>query len=109
PVPYFLLTFTLPAELRPIARQHQRLIYDRLFRASAAATQQRACDERFIGGQIGMVGILHTWTRDLHYHPHIHYLVPAGGLAADGQTWRAARKNFLLPVKALSRLFRGHL
>jgi len=55
-----------------------------------------------------MVGVLHTWTRDLRYHPHVHYLVPAGGLAADGQTWRAARKNFLLPVKALSRLFRGH-
>lgn len=109
PVPYFLLTFTLPAELRKIARRQQRLIYDLLFRTSAAATQQLAQDPRFIGGQIGLVGMLHTWTRDLRYHPHVHYLVPAGGLAADGSTWLAARKNFLLPVKALSRLFRGHL
>jgi hypothetical protein len=109
PVPYFLLTFTLPAELRKIARRQQRLIYDLLFRTSAAATQQLGQDPRFIGGQIGLVGMLHTWTRDLRYHPHVHYLVPAGGLAADGSTWLAARKNFLLPVKALSRLFRGHL
>jgi len=108
PVPYFLLTCTLPAELRKFARRQQRLFYDRLFRASAAATQQLARDPRCLGGQIGMVGVLHTWTRDLRYHPHVHYLVPAGGLAADGQTWRPARKNFLLPVKALSRLFRGH-
>jgi hypothetical protein len=108
PVPYFLLTFTLPAELRKLARQHQRLIYDLLFRASAAATQQLARDPRFLGGQIGMVGVLHTWRRDLRYHPHVHYLVPAGGLADDSHTWRPARRNFLLPVKALSRLFRGH-
>ncbi len=109
PVPYFLLTFTLPAGLRAFARQHQRLVYDALFRASAAATQQLARDPRFIGGQLGLIGVLHTWTRDLRYHPHAHYLVPAGGLAADGTTWLPARKNFLLPVKALSRLFRGHV
>jgi hypothetical protein len=108
PVPYFLLTFTLPAELRKLARRQQRLFYDLLFRASAAATQQLARDPRFLGGQIGMLGVLHTWRRDLRYHPHVHYLVPAGGPADDGQTWRAARRNFLLPVKALSRLFRGH-
>jgi hypothetical protein len=107
PVPYFLLTFTLPAALRPFARRQQRWFYDQLFRASAAATQQLARDPRFVGGQIGLVGVLHTWTRDLRYHPHVHYLVPAGGLAADGQAWCAARRNFLLPVKALSRLFRG--
>jgi hypothetical protein len=116
PVPYFLLTFTLPAELRQFARQHQRLVYDLLFRASAAATQQLARDPRFLGGQVGMLGVLHTlrqaqgrlWTRDLRYHPHVHYLVPAGGLAAEGPTWLPARRKFLLPVKALSRLFRGH-
>jgi putative transposase/transposase-like zinc-binding protein len=108
PAPYFLLTFTLPAALPPIARRHQRLIYDVLFRASAAATQQLAQDPRFIGGQLGLVGVLHSWTRDLRYHPHVHYLVPAEGLAADGVTWHPARRNFLLPVKALSRLVRGH-
>lgn len=109
PVPYFLLTFTLPAGLRAFARQHQRLVYDALLRASAAATQQLARDPRFIGGQMGMMGVLHTWTRDLRYHPHVHYLVPAGGLAPDDAMWLPARKNFLLPVKALSRLFRGQI
>jgi hypothetical protein len=110
PAPYFLLTFTLPAALRKFARQHQRLFYDLLFRASAAATQALARDPRFLGGQIGLIGVLHTWTRDMRYHPHVHYLVPAGGLAAAkrGHTWSPARRNFLLPVKALSRLFRGH-
>jgi hypothetical protein len=82
PVPYFLLTFTLPAGLRELARHQPRLIYDLLFRMSAEATQKLAQDPRFVGGQVGMVGVLHTWGRNLAYHPHVHYLVPAGGLAA---------------------------
>ena len=102
PVPYFMLTFTLPAALRPIARQHQTLIYDRLFRSSAAATQHLADDPRFIGGQLGLVGVLHTWGRTLTYHPHVHYLVPAGGWLAETRTWQPARDDFLVPVKALS-------
>jgi hypothetical protein len=106
PVPYFLLTFTLPAGLREFARRHSHLIYDLLFRLSAEATQLLAQDPRFVGGQVGMVGVLHTWGRNLAYHPHVHYLVPAGGLAADGKTWHAAHQKFLLPVKALSRIFR---
>jgi len=109
PVSYYLLTFTLPAGLNEVIRSHQSLIYDLLFKASAAATQQVAQDPRFIGGRIGMVGVLHTWGRNLAYHPHIHYLVPAGGLADDTQTWLPARQNFLLPVKALSKIFRGKL
>ena len=109
PVPYFLLTFTLPAGLRELARRHPRLIYDLLFRMSAEATQQLAQDPRFVGGQVGMVGVLHTWGRNLAYHPHVHYLVPAGGLAADGKTWLAAHQKFLLPVKALSRIFRAKM
>jgi len=107
PVPYFLLTFTLPAELRLLASQNQKLIYNLLFRASAQSTQQLARDPRFVGGQIGLVGVLHTWTRQLAYHPHVHYLVPGGGLSADGQTWLQAHHNFFVPVKALSRLFRA--
>jgi Putative transposase/Transposase zinc-binding domain len=107
PVPYFMLTFTLPDELAQVARSHPAEMYDVLFRASAAATQQLALDPRFVGGQLGMVGILHTWGRTLTFHPHIHYLIPAGGLAADGQTWLPARENFLLPVKALSVIFRA--
>jgi len=107
PIPHFLLTFTLPAGLRTVARSHQQLIYHLLFRTSAAATQQLSRDPRFVGGQIGMIGVLHTWGRNLAYHPHVHYLVPAGGLAKDGQTWLTARKNFLVPVKALSKLVRA--
>jgi hypothetical protein len=106
PTPYFMLTFTLPAELRPFARSHQRLFYNLLFRASAAATQQLAQNPRFLGGDMGMVGVLHTWSRDLAYHPHVHYLAPAG--AWDGQVWRHPRcQRFLLPVKALSAMFRA--
>jgi hypothetical protein len=106
PVPYFLLTFTLPGELRSIARSHQRLIYDLLFRASAHATQYLAQDERFVGGQMGLTGVLHTWGRNLSYHPHVHYLVPGGGVTDEG-TWTPSRKNFLLPVKALATIVRA--
>ncbi|HEX9092043.1 MAG TPA: transposase, partial [Anaerolineales bacterium] len=109
PVPYFLLTFTLPAGLRELARRQPRLIYDLLLRMSADATQKLAQDPRFVGGQVGLVGVLHTWGRNLAYHPHVHYLVPAGGLAADGKTWLAACQKFLLPVKALSRIFRAKM
>lgn len=106
PVPYFLLTFTLPAELRPLARSNQELVYNLLFRASAAATQQLAQDPRFVGGQIGLVGVLHTWGRNLAYHPHVHYLVPSGGVDGNGH-WHPGRHNFLVPVRALSVLFRA--
>jgi hypothetical protein len=102
-----MLTFTLPAGLRQVARSHQKRIYNLLFRASATATQKLARDPRFVGGQIGMVGVLHTWARDLSYHPHVHYLIPAGGLSLDGQHWLPADENFLVPVKALSAIFRA--
>ena len=105
PVPYFMLTFTLPEELRNLARQNQKLFYHLLFQASAEATQQLAKDPRFVGGQIGMIGILHTWTRNLIFHPHVHYLVPGGGLS--GTQWLSSRADFFLPVKALSKLFRA--
>lgn len=107
PVPYFLLTFTLPEGLRWIARRNQKNIYNLLFRASAAATQQLARDPRFVGGRIGMIGVLHTWARDLSYHPHVHYLVPGGGLAKDGESWHRSRKSFFMPVKPLSILYRA--
>jgi Putative transposase/Transposase zinc-binding domain len=107
PVPHFLVTFTLPDSLRDLARSHQKLFYNLLFRSSAQALQDLARDPRFVGGKIGMVGVLHTWTRALHYHPHVHYLVPAGGLASDGGQWLPSRKNFLVPVQALSILFRA--
>ncbi len=93
--------------MRTLTSRNQKLLYGPLFRASAEATQQLARDPRFIGGQVGLVGVLHTWTRNLAYHPHVHYLVPGGGVSADRQSWRPARNNFFLPVRALSRLFRA--
>jgi hypothetical protein len=109
PVPYFLVTFTLPSELRDVAYRHQRTLYNLLFRASAAALMQLARDPRFLGAQIGLVGVLQTWTRDLRYHPHVHYLVPGGGLADDGRSWITAKADFLVHVKPLAALFRAKL
>jgi hypothetical protein len=106
PVTHFLVTFTLPDELRAVARSNQKKIYNLLFRASSAALLQLAQDPRFVGGRIGMVGVLHTWTRQLLYHPHVHYIVTGGGLSA-ADCWRSSRKDFLVPVKALSRIFRA--
>jgi hypothetical protein len=107
PVPYFMVTFTLPATLHAVARRHQKVVYNCLFRTSAEALQKLAGDPRYVGGQIGMVGVLHTWGRNLSYHPHVHYVVPAGGWSNEGEQWLAARRNFLVPVKALSILFRA--
>lgn len=108
PVTYFMVTFTLHDHLRQLARTHQRLIYDLLFRASAAALQKLARDPEFIGGEIGMIGMLQTWQRDLSVlHPHIHYIVPGGGLSKDGSQWLSARHNFLMPEAALADIFRA--
>jgi len=106
PVPYFLVTFTLPAQLREMTRQHQRRIYSLFFRASAAALQQLAHDPRFLGGQLGMLGVLQTWTRDLRYHPHIHYLVPAVALTPQGMGV-VGKRRFLVHAKPLAILFRA--
>jgi Putative transposase/Transposase zinc-binding domain len=109
PVPYFLITFTIPASLRALARQQPGTLYTFLFRASAAAVQQLAQDPRFLGGQIGLIGVLQTWTRDLRFHPHVHYLVPAIALAPDGELRRPRNPAFLVAVKPLAILFRAKL
>jgi hypothetical protein len=109
PVPYFLVTFTLPSELRDLAYRHQRIVYNLLFRASSAALMELAHDPRFLGATIGLLGVLQTWTRDLRYHPHVHYLVPGGGLADDGRSWITAKADFLVHVKPLAALFRAKL
>jgi hypothetical protein len=108
--PYFLLTFTLPAELREVARSHQRAVYSALFEASSAALRRLAADPRFVGtDRLGFLGVLHTWGRTLEYHPHVHYVVPGGGLSADGSCWLPSRADFFVPVKALSIVFRAKL
>lgn len=107
PVTHFLVTFTLHDHLRQLARSNQKIIYHLLFQASAAALQKLARDPKFVGGELAMMGVLQTWTRDLLFHPHVHYVVPGGGLSADGSQWLSARNNFLVPVKALSKIFRA--
>jgi hypothetical protein len=108
PVPYFMMTFTLPEELRDLARGHQKLLYGIMFRASAAAVMNLARDPRHLGGLVGLVGVLQSWTKEMSYHPHIHYLVPGGALSPDGTAWLECRyKDWLVPVKALSKLYRG--
>src|SRR5215470_13031285 len=106
PAVHFLVTFTLPEELRKLARTHQNTVYNILFRASSEAMQKLAWDERFVGGRVAMVGVLHTWTRALIYHPHVHYIVTGGGLSEGGE-WKSSREAFLVPVRALSVIFRA--
>ncbi len=109
PVSYFLVTFTLPASFRTVARAQQRQLYTCFFRASSAALQQLAADPRYVGGQLGMLGVLQTWTRDLRYHPHIHYLVPGVGVAPTGAVVLPPASDFLVPVRPLALLFRSKL
>ena len=108
--PYFLLTFTLPSELRALARAHQKVIYGLLMQCAAAALQALARDPRYLGASLGCLGVLHTWTRAMRYHPHVHLLVTAGGLSADRAQWIAPpHPAYLVPVRALSVIFRAKL
>ncbi len=107
PVPYFHVVFTLPAEVRALVRAHQRVLLGALMQAAAEALQALAADPHYLGGTVGILAVLHTWTRTLGYHPHVHCLVPGGALAPDGMTWRRARGTYLVPVRALSVGFRA--
>ena len=107
PVQYFMVTFTLPEELRFVCRSNQRLFYSIFYKASSEALKTLLNDPKFAGGIPGFVGILHTWTRQLQYHPHIHYIVPGGAFDIEGNCWNKAYSKFLIPVKALSPIFRA--
>src|SRR5216117_3134002 len=108
PCSYFLVTFTLPAELRPLARSHPKKIYSLLMKAAADALQKLAADPQYLGGRLGILAVLHTWTRAMLFHPHVHMLVTAGGLAPDDQTWvEPKHPKFLVPDRALSIIFRA--
>ena len=107
PVPYFHVVFTLPDTLRSIVRTHQRVLLGVLMQTAAESLQALAADPHYLGGTVGMLAVLHTWTRTLGYHPHVHCLVPGGALAPDGVTWRRARGQYLVPVRALSVGFRA--
>ena len=107
PVPYFHITVTVPAELRAVLRAHQRDGYAVLMQATAGAIIELARDPRFVGGTVAVLAVLHTWDQQLNLHPHVHCLVSGGGISEDGTTWHPARRNFLLPIKALARKVRG--
>jgi hypothetical protein len=109
-VRYFHVVFTLPAELRRLVRSHQAALLDVLFRAAFDSLAALCADPKYLGAQIGALAVLHTWTRTVEWHPHVHMLVPGGGLAPDRLTWRSVprrRKRYLVPVRALAKHFRG--
>jgi hypothetical protein len=106
PVPYFHVVFTVPAEIADIAYHNKAVIYDILFRASAETLITIAADPKRLGARIGFTSVLHTWGSALPHHPHLHIIVPGGGIALDGTRWISCRPGFFLPVRVLSRLFR---
>jgi Putative transposase/Transposase zinc-binding domain len=109
PTPYFHITVTVPEELRDVLRANQRDGYAMLMKAAAEAIIELARDPRHVGGTVGVLAVLHTWTQQLLYHPHVHCLVTGGGISDDSRNWRPARKAFLIPVRALAKLLRGKL
>ena len=109
-VPYFMVTFTVPQELRTLIRSHQKQLYTLLFRESAATLQEIAANPRHLGAELGLLGVLHSWTRQLIYHPHVHYISAGAGLSADQLHWRRVpNPDYFLPEKVLARRFRNRL
>jgi hypothetical protein len=110
PVPYFHIVFTLPSAIGDIAYQNKAVIYDLLFKASAETMLTIAADPKHLGARIGITSVLHTWLHTwgsaMTHHPHVHMIVPGGGLSPDGSRWISCKPNFLLPVRVLSKLFR---
>jgi hypothetical protein len=105
-VPYFHVVFTVPEEIAAIAYQNKEVVYGILFQATAETLKTIAADPKHLGAEIGFFAVLHTWGQNLHFHPHLHCVVPGGGLSPDGERWVHCRPNFFLHVRVLSRLFR---
>src|SRR6202049_987701 len=106
PVPYYHMVFTLPAPIADIAYQNKPAVYDILFKASAETLTTIAADPKHLGARIGITSVLHSWGSAMTHHPHVHMIVPDGGISLDGERWVACRPGFFLPVRVLSRLFR---
>ena len=106
PVEYFHVVFTLPEQLAAVALQNKRVVYNLLFAAASETLRTSAADARHLGADIGFLAVLHTWDQTLRHHPHLHCVVPGGGLSLDGKCWRSCRPGFFLPVNVLARLFR---
>lgn len=107
PTQYYHVVFTLPSELNGLALKNKQLIYNLMFRASAETLSELSKDPKYIGAQIGFISVLHTWGQNLMDHPHIHCIVTGGGLSKDGERWINGKKDFFIPVRVLSRKFRG--
>jgi putative transposase/transposase-like zinc-binding protein len=106
PVPYYHMVFTLPAPISDIAYQNKMVVYDILFKASAETLSTIAADPKHLGARVGITAVLHSWGSALTHHPHVHMIVPGGGISLDGRRWVSCRPGFFLPVRVLSRLFR---
>ena len=104
---YFHVVFTMPAGLRPLALRNQRQVYGLLFRAASQTLLELGRDPKRLGATLGVTAVLHTWTRELSYHPHLHCLVTGGGLSLDGASWASARRDYLFPLSVMGALFRG--
>lgn len=105
---HFMITFTVPEEIRSFIRSHQRVAYSAMFKASSEAISKLAGDERHMGGDLaGFFGVLHTWGRTMEYHPHLHYIAPGGAFSTKDGKWHPSRTDFYLPVKALSKIYRA--
>ena len=109
PVHYFHVVFTLPAELRAVAMRHREAVFDMLFASAAQTLLTLARDPKRLGAELGVTMVLHTWTRELHFHPHVHAIVTGGGLTADDASWVRSRSDFLFPVRVMGALFRGKM
>ncbi|MCE5285445.1 MAG: IS91 family transposase [Pelosinus sp.] len=108
PIKYFHAVFTVPDDLNPLIYQNKRVMYNLIFKTASETVQELSQDKKYIGGQIGITAILHTWGQNLMFHPHIHMIIPAGALT-DANQWQKSKEKFFIPVKVLSRKFRGKL
>ncbi len=104
---YFHVVFTIPKELAPVAFQNKKVVYDTLLQSSAETLREVAATPKYLGAEIAILSVLHTWGQNLQHHPHVHCVIPGGGLALDGSHWKPCRDGFFLPVKVLGSLFRG--
>src|SRR4029079_756332 len=109
PIHYFHVVFTLPAELRPLATRNRRRVFELLFAAASATLLELGRDAARLGAELGITMVLHTWARDLGFHPHVHAIVTGGGLSPDGARWLPARGRYLFPVEVMGALFRSKL
>ena len=106
-MPYFHVVFTLPARIAAIAYQNKAVVYDLLFKASSETVLTIAADPEHLGARIGITAVLHTWGSTMTHHPHVHMIVPGGGISLDGSRWLSCQPRFLLPVPVLTKLFQG--